>query len=404
MAESSQKERERDEFSPALSDDQSYTTADSDNQLLNSQLDALVINDDDQHPPTPAPAQPTLPSLVFEPVPQPKTTIQLPTQSSPTRRSPAQTQPVLGEISQPPTESTPSSQLAPSPRRTAVILQDACLKHRYTRNSDIGTIVERPERIRAVKTGVAAAWARLESQAVARGGKRWEKLELPPKKEASLDALMMGLGLGDNTAGKGTEVLGGPFDILFSNAVLPVLDPALLFIHPLPHLPPGEELPTPTPVVPVPPPTTTTPTSTPRRNQPPTPSSSSTPTTKAPSLPPIPAPPPAWPIQLQALCKNASMAMLSSPFSEIPSHLPQGDLYLCPGSEEAIFGALGAVCEGIDRVVSGKEYDRAFVAIRPPGHHCCQAQPMGFCFVNNVAVAAAHGTFELPYLVVKRRD
>jgi histone deacetylase HOS3 len=33
---------------------------------------------------------------------------------------------------------------------------------------------------------------------------------------------------------------------------------------------------------------------------------------------------------------------------------------------------------------------RAFVAIRPPGHHCGDDSPSGFCFVNNVVVAAAH--------------
>jgi histone deacetylase HOS3 len=32
-----------------------------------------------------------------------------------------------------------------------------------------------------------------------------------------------------------------------------------------------------------------------------------------------------------------------------------------------------------------------FAAIRPPGHHCGEDTPSGFCFVNNVAIAAAHG-------------
>jgi histone deacetylase HOS3 len=34
---------------------------------------------------------------------------------------------------------------------------------------------------------------------------------------------------------------------------------------------------------------------------------------------------------------------------------------------------------------------RAFVVVRPPGHHCGENTPCGFCFVNNVAVGAAHG-------------
>ena len=34
--------------------------------------------------------------------------------------------------------------------------------------------------------------------------------------------------------------------------------------------------------------------------------------------------------------------------------------------------------------------DNAFCAIRPPGHHAPRNHTMGFCFVNNVAVAARH--------------
>lgn len=37
-----------------------------------------------------------------------------------------------------------------------------------------------------------------------------------------------------------------------------------------------------------------------------------------------------------------------------------------------------------------KPSKRAFVLARPPGHHCSGARPSGFCWVNNVAVMAAH--------------
>lgn len=64
---------------------------------------------------------------------------------------------------------------------------------------------------------------------------------------------------------------------------------------------------------------------------------------------------------------------------------------MCPESIDAIQGALGTVCEAIDRVMDEQNpMKRAFVAIRPPGHHCGEDTPSGFCFVNNVAVAAAH--------------
>jgi acetoin utilization deacetylase AcuC-like enzyme len=36
------------------------------------------------------------------------------------------------------------------------------------------------------------------------------------------------------------------------------------------------------------------------------------------------------------------------------------------------------------------EVQNAFCAIRPPGHHAESAKAMGFCFFNNIAVAARH--------------
>jgi acetoin utilization deacetylase AcuC-like enzyme len=55
----------------------------------------------------------------------------------------------------------------------------------------------------------------------------------------------------------------------------------------------------------------------------------------------------------------------------------------------AALRAAGAVVAAIDAVIAG-EVDNAFCAVRPPGHHACRAQAMGFCFLNNVAVAALH--------------
>ena len=46
--------------------------------------------------------------------------------------------------------------------RTAVILQPKGLLHRFIRHRDISTIVERPERLRAVCVGVAAVASRLQ--------------------------------------------------------------------------------------------------------------------------------------------------------------------------------------------------------------------------------------------------
>jgi len=56
---------------------------------------------------------------------------------------------------------------------------------------------------------------------------------------------------------------------------------------------------------------------------------------------------------------------------------------------EAALNAAGAVLAATDAVMAG-ELENAFCAVRPPGHHACRAQAMGFCFINNVAVAAKY--------------
>jgi histone deacetylase HOS3 len=68
----------------------------------------------------------------------------------------------------------------------------------------------------------------------------------------------------------------------------------------------------------------------------------------------------------------------------------EGDLYLCSESLNALEGALGGVCEGIDAVFNERGPNRAFVCIRPPGHHCSADMPSGFCWLNNVHVGIGH--------------
>ncbi|KAJ6044716.1 uncharacterized protein N7446_002910 [Penicillium canescens] len=70
--------------------------------------------------------------------------------------------------------------------------------------------------------------------------------------------------------------------------------------------------------------------------------------------------------------------------------LHSGDLYLGPESLNAIQGALGGVCDGVDAVLGPGPVERAFVCIRPPGHHCTSDWPSGFCWINNVHVGISH--------------
>ncbi len=56
---------------------------------------------------------------------------------------------------------------------------------------------------------------------------------------------------------------------------------------------------------------------------------------------------------------------------------------------DAALRAAGAALAATDAVMAG-ELDNAFCAIRPPGHHACRDTAMGFCFFNNVAIAAKY--------------
>ncbi len=58
------------------------------------------------------------------------------------------------------------------------------------------------------------------------------------------------------------------------------------------------------------------------------------------------------------------------------------------GTWTAAMLAAGAPLSAIERLDAG-DADAAFCAVRPPGHHATVAESMGFCLVNNVAVAAA---------------
>jgi len=60
-----------------------------------------------------------------------------------------------------------------------------------------------------------------------------------------------------------------------------------------------------------------------------------------------------------------------------------------PGTWGAALRAAGAAVAATDAVIDG-EVVNAFCAVRPPGHHATRDQAMGFCFFNNVAVAARH--------------
>jgi len=73
-----------------------------------------------------------------------------------------------------------------------------------------------------------------------------------------------------------------------------------------------------------------------------------------------------------------------------PSHVQiDPDTSLNVHTWDAALHAAGAALAATDAVMAG-ELANAFCAVRPPGHHACREKAMGFCFFNNVAVAARY--------------
>ncbi|HLZ46957.1 MAG TPA: histone deacetylase [Gemmatimonadales bacterium] len=62
-----------------------------------------------------------------------------------------------------------------------------------------------------------------------------------------------------------------------------------------------------------------------------------------------------------------------------------GDTFMGPRSWESVLASAGAALAATDQALAS---DTAFAVTRPPGHHALAERAMGFCFVNNVVLAA----------------
>ncbi|KAF2262232.1 Arginase/deacetylase [Lojkania enalia] len=116
-----------------------------------------------------------------------------------------------------------------------------------------------------------------------------------------------------------------------------------------------------------------------------------------------------WMEELKAMCVNAERKLafsgkeLSREGPTLPGQPPkekfhEGDLYLCSESLNAFQGALGGVLDAVDAVFQGTSIgggpSRAFVCVRPPGHHCSADFPSGFCWINNVHIGIEHAMMQ----------
>lgn len=293
-----------------------------------------------------------------------------------------------------------------------VLLAPSVLKHRYVRGMDHSAIVERPERIRAVLLGVAGALG-AQHDGHTTSGAADDALDLASKLSAlSVDDGHLALRVVHSTRALSLDDPSDALRRIHALASEPATYSTLseyAFAHP-------------------------------RGGAPSSASHASVLSylaQNAPSAPPGAKRPAPKPQSVSDASSSDGEGDERMHASEIPAELPQGDLYLCGphadgladtsdgGSREAICHALGACAEAVDRVVTGVRgalragaqvepvrgtqhnalaadvypvmhpsndvpARRAFVLARPPGHHCTGSVPSGFCWVNNVAVAATH--------------
>ena len=69
--------------------------------------------------------------------------------------------------------------------------------------------------------------------------------------------------------------------------------------------------------------------------------------------------------------------------------LDHADNQICKDSYDTALLAVGGILKTIDLLMEGN-IDNAFCAVRPPGHHAETNRALGFCYFNNVAIAAKY--------------
>jgi histone deacetylase HOS3 len=114
---------------------------------------------------------------------------------------------------------------------TTIFLQDACLQHKYIRTKDSSHIVERPERLRAVKIGLCAAISRLEeSLSIATGADATAPVE-DPEADSLVEAIE-NLRLEQQDSAVLPLPKGLPVQVVRSSAKVDILDhSAVKYIH-----------------------------------------------------------------------------------------------------------------------------------------------------------------------------
>ncbi len=70
------------------------------------------------------------------------------------------------------------------------------------------------------------------------------------------------------------------------------------------------------------------------------------------------------------------------------------DTHVSRDSYDVALRAAGTALDAVDRIMTG-EARRALCLVRPPGHHALSQRAMGFCLLNNIAIAATYAHEQL---------
>ena len=99
---------------------------------------------------------------------------------------------------------------------------------------------------------------------------------------------------------------------------------------------------------------------------------------------------PSWkPVTLEQVARVHDPAYVDmvKRFAEKGGGWIEEDTFVSEKSYDVALLAAGAPCDAVARIIAGED-NQAFCLIRPPGHHALPSGAMGFCLLNNVAVAA----------------
>jgi acetoin utilization deacetylase AcuC-like enzyme len=101
------------------------------------------------------------------------------------------------------------------------------------------------------------------------------------------------------------------------------------------------------------------------------------------------------PAELQAIARIHDMSYIQTvrEIAEEGGGWLDWDTAISPDSYEAALLAAGAGIMAAEKAVTDAR--RAFLLVRPPGHHARRSKGMGFCLFNNIAVAASYALDEL---------